>query len=65
MNTNELSTIPQNAGLTKPGDQLTARVTNYGREVISIEKNNGQDKITAVHYPTTGTIVVTQSQKKK
>lgn len=65
MNTNELSTIPQNAGLENPGDQLTARITDSGREVVSIEKNNGQDKITAVRYPTTGTIVVTQSQKRK
>lgn len=65
MNTNELSTIPQNAGLVNPGDKLTARVTDSGREVVSIEKNNGEDKITAVRYPTTDTIVVTQSQKRK
>ena len=65
MKANELSAIPQNTGLVNPGDKLTARVTDSGREVVTIEKNNGQDKITAVRYPSTDTIVMTKSQKKK
>ena len=64
MNPNKLSTIHQNVGLTENGDQLKAYVTVSGREVVTIQKNNGKNKISAVHYPTTGTIVVTQSQKK-
>lgn len=65
MKASELSTIPQNVGLVNPGDKLTARVTDSGREVVTIEKNNRQDKITATRYPTTGTVVLTKSQKNK
>ena len=65
MKVTELSTIPQNVGLVNPGDKLTTRVTESGREVVTIEKNNGKDRITATHYPTTGTVVMTKSQKKK
>lgn len=65
MKASELSTIPQNVGLVNPEDKLTARVTDSGREVVTIEKNNGKDKITAVRYPTTDTIVMTKSQKRR
>ena len=38
MKASELSTIPQNVGLVNPEDKLTARVTDSGREVVTIEK---------------------------
>lgn len=44
--------------ITDPGDNMIAKVTKAGRQVINIKK--GGDKLSAVRYAS-GRIVVTQS----
>lgn len=62
MKANELSTIAKKVGLTEPGDKLTARVTKNGKEVVTVEKNNGKNKYSATRYPN-GTIHETRTIK--
>ncbi|MDE6132315.1 MAG: hypothetical protein K2G04_02905 [Oscillospiraceae bacterium] len=50
-----------NLKLEKPGDNLSARITPSGREVIKVYKNNGAEKYAAVKYPN-GKIVKTKSE---
>ncbi len=60
------SNITKRTGvLTQPGDRLEAYVTKSGRNVLKIQKGNGDYKYSATQYPTTGTIVETKSTKKK
>lgn len=42
--------------LEKPGDSLSARVTNSNRQVLKISKDNGSSKYSATRY-SNGTIV--------
>lgn len=60
---NSLS-IPKQAGLEKPGDNLSAKITSNGNKVIKMSKNNGANKYAAVQYKN-GTIVETKSTKTK
>jgi len=63
---NSESGIAKRVGiLTQPGDRLEAYVTKSGRNVLKIQKSNGDYKYSATKYPTTGTIVETKSTKKK
>lgn len=50
--------------LEKPGDSLSARVTNSNRQVLKISKDNGSSKYSATRYPN-GTIVETKVTKNK
>ena len=50
--------------LAQPGDRLEARITQSGRKVIKIEKDNGNSKYSATQYPN-GTLVETKVTKKK
>lgn len=50
--------------LSKPGDKLEARITKSGRNVLKIQKDNGNTKYSATQY-STGTIVETKVTKKK
>ena len=59
---NELSTIFKNGLLSEPGDKLTAYITPSGRQVIKLHKRNGY-KASATRYPSTGTVVKTESNK--
>lgn len=49
--------------LKKPGDKLSARVTDSGRKVLKI--NTEEVTYSAVQYPSTGTIVETKTTRKK
>lgn len=49
--------------LSSPGDELSARKTKSGRDVIKINKDNGKIKRSATRYPN-GTIVETITKKK-
>lgn len=51
-------------GLSKPGDELQAYVTKTGREVLKVRRDNGKDKQSITHYPSTGTFHVTQTFKE-
>lgn len=62
---NNESGISKRTGiLTQPGDRLEAYVTKSGRNVLKIQKSNGDYKYSATQYPTTGTVVETKSTKK-
>lgn len=50
--------------LDKPGDKLSARVTDSNRKVLKVEKDNGDFKYSATQYPN-GTVVETKTTKKK
>lgn len=50
--------------LTKPGDKMSARVTDSYRKVVKVETNNGNNKYSATQYPN-GTIVETKTTKNK
>lgn len=63
MSKNQISVV-NNAGLEKPGDNLSARITDTNREVLKIEKNGGADKYSATRYPN-GTVVETHSKKAR
>jgi hypothetical protein len=62
---NEVSTVVDQAGLTQPGDNMNARITDTGRQVLTIEKDEGTEKYSATRYTTTGTIVETKTTKVK
>lgn len=62
---NHESNITENAGILKhPGDQLEARITKSGRNVLKVQKDNGDYKYSATQY-SSGTIVETRVTKKK
>jgi len=58
---NEIAIIEQ-AGLKNPGDKLSARVTDTGRQVVKVETNNGANKYSATRYKN-GTVVETKTTK--
>lgn len=60
----KLPGIFSNGLLSNPGDKLEARITDTGRQVLKINKNNGLLKHSVVRYPT-GTVVSTFVEKKK
>jgi hypothetical protein len=62
MKKNELAVIKNN-GLENPGDNLSARITDTGRQVLKVERKNGGEKYSATRYPSTGTIVETKTTK--
>jgi hypothetical protein len=47
------------------GDNLSARITKSGRQVLKIVKNDGADKYSVTRYPSTGTVVETRTTKTK
>ncbi len=49
-------------GLQEPGDRAEAYITPTGNQVVKV--NTSQESYTAVRYPTTGTIVKTESSKR-
>lgn len=61
MNKNAL-TVLENSGLRKPGDELSARVTDTNRQVLKVKTNNGKNKYSATRYPN-GTVVETKTTK--
>lgn len=56
--------IVQQAGLKNPGDNLSARITSSGRQVIKVNTDNGSNKYSAVKYPN-GTTVETKVTKNQ
>lgn len=48
--------------LSNPGDELNARITESGRGVLKISKNNGKNKYSKTVYPN-GTTVETKTTK--
>ena len=50
--------------LTKPGDRLEARITKAKRQVVKVEKDDGNSKYSATKYPN-GTVVETKVKKQK
>jgi hypothetical protein len=52
------------SALQKPGDNMSARVTNTNRKVLKIETDNGRSKYSATQYPN-GTVVETKTTKGK
>lgn len=53
-----------NGILSNRGDSFSARITDSGRKVVKIHKNNGNTKFSAVQYDN-GTVVKTFVEKKK
>jgi hypothetical protein len=49
-------------GLTKPGDELSARITDSYRKVLKVKKNG--EKYSFTQYPN-GTVVETRTTKLK
>jgi hypothetical protein len=62
MGNNEIIAVKQ-AGLKNPGDNMSARITDTGRQVLKVETNDGKDKRSMTRYPKTGTIVETKTTK--
>lgn len=60
---NEIAVVDQ-TGLVKPGDNMSARITDTNRKVLKVSKNDGADKYSATQYPN-GTIVETKTTKRK
>ena len=56
--------VVNQVGLVNPGDNLSGLVTETGRKVLKVAKNNGADKYSATQYPN-GTIVETKTTKRK
>lgn len=56
---NEISAILNNGILSKPGDELYARITPTGRQVVKIKKNG--KKASATRYKTGKTIYTVSS----
>lgn len=52
---NELGAVLNNGILSEPGDKLTANITKTGRQVVKVEKSNGQ-KASATKYKTGKTV---------
>lgn len=55
--------IINNGILNKPGDELSARITDTGRKVLKIHTENGKQKYSKTEYPN-GTIFETKTTKK-
>lgn len=55
--------IISNGILNKPGDELSARVTDTGRKVLKVHTNSGKQKYSRIEYPN-GTIFETKTTKK-
>ena len=62
MDKKSLSNPLINSVLQKPGDEMSARITNSGRQVVKISKDNGNTKYSATRYAT-GTVVETKTTK--
>ena len=60
----KLPSIFSNGLLSNPGDKLEARITDTGKQVLKIHKDNGLFKLSQVRY-STGTVVSTIVEKKK
>ena len=60
----KLPSIFSNGLLSNPGDKLEARITDTGRQVVKIHKDNGLSKDSLVRYRT-GTVVRTIVEKNK
>ena len=60
---NEIAVITQ-TGLKNPGDKMSARVTETGRQVLKVETDRGEQKYSATRYKN-GTIVETKTTKAK
>ena len=61
---NDKLAVVENAGLEKPGDELSARITETGRKVLKVSKDRGKKKYSATQY-SNGTIVETMTTKIK
>ncbi len=57
-----LLSIITNSILNKPGDEMSARITDTNRQVLKLSKNNGKDKYSVTRYPN-GTTVETKTTK--
>ena len=64
MGNNEIIAVKQ-AGLKNPGDNMSARITDTGRQVLKVETNDGKDKRSMTRYPKTGTTVETITTKER
>ncbi len=62
MKKNFLSNLFSNSVLQKPGDEISARITNSGRQVFKVSKDNGNTKYSATRYAN-GTVVETKTTK--
>ena len=62
MGKNFLSNLFSNSVLQEPGDEISARVTNSGRQVLKVSKNKGSSKYRATRYKN-GTVVETKTTK--
>ena len=62
MKQNRLLSLFNSSILEKPGDNLSARVTDSGKQVLKVSKNNGKSKYSATRYPN-GTLVETKTTK--
>ena len=65
MSKNKVSTVVNQVDLKNPGDNMTARITDTGRQVLTVVKDNGMEKYSATRYPKTGTIVETKTTRIK
>ena len=61
MSPKEIAVIEQ-GGLKNPGDKLSARITDTGRQVVKKETDNGMNKYSATRYKN-GTVVETKTTK--
>lgn len=61
---NNPSTTKNPGILYKPGDKLEACITDTNRQVIKLQKDDGNSKYSATRYPN-GTVVETKVTKKK
>lgn len=55
--------IISNGILNKPGDKLSARVTDTGRKVLKVYITSGKQKYSRTEYKN-GTVVETKTTKK-
>lgn len=62
MKENELGVDLQKVGLQNPEDNMSARITQSGRQVVKILTDNGTKKYRATRY-LNGTIVQTKTTK--
>ncbi|MEY8484103.1 hypothetical protein AALD74_20000 [Lachnospiraceae bacterium 48-21] len=49
--------------LKRPGDELSARITDTGRQVLKVKTNGGKSKYSQTRYPN-GTTVETKTTKQ-
>ena len=52
-----------NSILSKPGDELSARITDTGRKVLKVHTDSGKQKYSRTEYQN-GTIVETKTTKR-